>query len=532
MGNGFDAIVIGSGFGGSVMALRLAEKGDKVLVLERGRRWLPDDYPRDPTATAEWLYDHERPEKKNGWVDLRVYKHIGVAAGAAVGGGSLIYASVAVEAPDFVFNQGWPGDINHDELVPHYQTVGKMLDLQQIPDHQMTKRSLLMKEAAEARGWGDRFGKVDLAVTFDPDYDPAKLDNYRDPKHSKQFTNVHGQKQGTCIHLGNCDIGCDVLAKNTLDLNYIPAAEAKGAEVRPLHVVQNIEPLSGGGYRVHFDRIADGRLIPGSETAARVVIAAGSVGSTELLLRCRDQHKSLTHLSDRLGVGWSMNGDFLTPAFYDKNVRNVDPTMGPTITSVIDFLDGKESDGERFWVQEGGLPPVLNDYLGLALKRGASGRVGLLLEAMRRHLREDGPIDGVMPWFGQGIDRPNGRFTLRRKWWMPWKKRLHLDYDPDDAKGVVDGMIDKHKTLSHATGGLAIVPPTWKPGKWLITPHPLGGCRMGVDASVGVVDHRCQVFGYENLFVVDGAAVPTPIGRNPSRTIAAVAERAAALVES
>ncbi len=531
MGKGFDAIVIGSGFGGSVMALRLAEKGDKVLVLERGRRWQPEDYPRDPAAIADWIYDHERPQKKNGWADIRIYRHMGVAAGAAVGGGSLIYASVSVKAPDWVFKSGWPEEITWEGMQKHYETVGKMLDIQKIPDNQMTKRSKLMREAAEAPGWGDRFDKVNVAVSFDKDYDPYKLKDYRDPKHSKEFINAHGQKQGTCIHLGNCDIGCDVQAKNTLDLNYIPAAEAtKNAEVRPLHMVRNIVP-ENGGYRVHFDRIVDGRLIPGSETAKRVVLAAGSLGSTEILLRCRDQYKSLPNLSERLGVGWSMNGDFLTPAFYDKD-RDVDPTMGPTITSVINFLDGKESGGERFWVQEGGLPPILTDYVERKLKSGAGGRVGLLLEAMRRHLREDGPIDGVMPWFGQGIDRANGRFTLRRKWWMPWKKGFHLSYDPDDAKGVIDGMIDKHESLSEATGGLPIVPPTWRPGRWLITPHPLGGCRIGADAGIGVVDHGCRVFGYDNLWVVDGAAIPTPIGKNPSRTIAAVAERAASLVTS
>ncbi|MCP4245926.1 MAG: GMC family oxidoreductase, partial [bacterium] len=471
----------------------------------------------------------ERPEKKNGWADIRIYKHMGVAAGAAVGGGSLIYASVHVKAPDWVFNSGWPAEITWEGMQQYYDTVGKMLDLQEIPDNQLTKRSMLMKEAAEARGWGDRFGKVHLAVTFDKDYDPSKLEDYRDEKHSKEFTNAHGQKQGTCIHLGNCDIGCDVLAKNTLDLNYIPAAEAKGAEVRPLHMVRYIEP-TGGGYRVHFDRIQDGRLIPGSETAARVVVAAGSMGSTEILLRCRDQYKTLPNLSSRLGIGWSMHGDFLTPALHKH--RDVDPTLGPTRPSVTSFLDGKESGGERFWVQEGGLPPILTDYVNEKLKSGVSGRIGLLLEAMRRHLREDGPIDGVMPWFGQGIDRANGRLFLKRKWYMPWKKNLYLDYDPDDAAGVINGMIDKHESLSEATDGFPVVPPTWRPGRWLITPHPLGGCRIGADADTGVVDHRCQVFGYENLFVTDGAAIPTPIGKNPSRTIAAVAERAGDLAGS
>lgn len=529
MSKNFDAIVIGSGFGGAVMAFRLAEKGLKVLILERGRRWAPQEYPRDPAKLKEWVYDHERPEKSNGWADLRFYKHMGVAQGAAVGGGSLIYANVSVRAPKEIFDVGWPQEITYDELTPYYDTVGEMLAVRKIPEHQMTKRSALMKEAAEKLGWGDRFEKVELAVSFDDEYDPYKLKNYRDPEHSKSFTNAQGQQQGTCIHLGNCDIGCEVKAKNTLDLNYIPAAEALGAEVRPLHKVRTIEPADGG-YRVYFDRIEGDRLVPGSETATRVIVAAGSMNSTELMLRCRDQYKTLPNLSDHLGIGWSSNGDFLTPAFYKG--RDVDPTMGPTITAVVNFLDGKVSGGEKFWVQEGGLPPVLTDYINLKLQGGARGKIKLLLEAMRHHLQEDGPIDNVMPWFGQGIDRANGRLVLRRKWFFtPWKKELYLDWEPSDAEGVINAMIDKHKELSEATDGTPVVPPTWSLAKWLITPHPLGGCNMGDNAATGVVDHRCRVFGYDNLWVVDGSVIPEAIGKNPSRTIAAVAERAAALVE-
>ncbi len=521
----FDVIVIGSGFGGAVMACRLAQKNLKVLILERGKRWHPDNLPMQ---TGDWIYDPDRPEKHSGWADIRLYKHMGIAAGAAVGGGSLIYANVSVKAPKEIFDVGWPKEVTYDELLPHYATVEKMLDLQEIPDHQMTKRSKLMQDAAKALGYGKRFEKVKLAVSFDEKYDPYKLENYRDEKHSKPFTNAHGKKQGTCIHLGDCDIGCKVLAKNTLDLNYIADAEAKGAEARPLHLVHTIEP-SDGGYTVHFDRIEDGRRIPGSETAERVIVAAGSVGSTELLLRCRDQYQTLPKLSGRLGIGWSSNGDFLTPAFYKD--RDVDPTMGPTITSVINFLDGKETGGEKFWVQEGGLPPVLTDFVTKALQGGARGRVRLVLEHLREHLQKDGPIDGMMPWFGQGIDRANGRFYVKRRWWWPWRWDLKLDWRPQDAEGVINGMMNMHVKLSEATGGKAVPPPTWTKLHWLVTPHPLGGCNMGDSAENGVVDHRCRVFGYDNLWVVDGAVIPEAIGKNPSRSIAAIAERAAALFE-
>jgi len=525
MGKDFDVIVIGSGFGGAVMSCRMAEQGHKVLILERGRRWTPDQYPRKPTD--DWIYDPHRPEKLNGWIDLRVYKHMGIAQTAAVGGGSQIYANVSVEAPKWLFDDGWPQDITYDELVPHYATVGKMLGLEQIPDHQMTVRSKLMKAAAEKLGYGERFDKVDLAVTFDKDYDPEQLEDPFDEKHSKTFTNAFGQKQGTCIHLGNCDIGCDVLAKNTLDLNYLAAAEAKGAEVRPLHLVTTIEP-ENGGYRVHFDRLEGGKRFPDSERAAKVVIAAGSLGSTELLLRCRDQYKTLPDVSRHLGLGWSSNGDFLTPAFYD---HKVDPTKGPTITSVINFLDGKETKGERFWVQEGGLPPLLDDYLKARRHGGIKNRrAQAVLDSVSKYLENHRPLSNAMPWFGQGIDKANGRFSLRRRWFSFWRKELYLDWDPKDAEGVINGMADMHVKLSEAGGGKPIVPPTWTLFKFLVTPHPLGGCNMGDTIENGVVDHSCRVFGYDNLWVADGAVIPEAIGKNPSRTIAAVAERAAGLV--
>ena len=283
----YDAIVIGSGFGGAVTACRLAERGLNVLVLERGRRWTPKDYPRKPSDP--WLFDGNDPAKRHGWLDLRFFKHMTVAQAAGVGGGSIAYSSVALEAHPSLFAKGWPAEITYDELRPGYDKVAAMMNLQTLPDTQLTQRFKLAREAAAAAGHQDRFSKAALAISFSPDWS-YELDDPFNHRHSKSFTNAHGQQQGTCIHLGNCDIGCDVRAKNTLDLNYIPKAEQQGAEVRPLHLVRAIEPKDAG-YRVIFDRISEGQLIRGEETAARVFLAAGSLGSTELLLRCRDEYQ-------------------------------------------------------------------------------------------------------------------------------------------------------------------------------------------------------------------------------------------------
>src|SRR6185436_391075 len=322
----FDVIVIGSGFGGAITGCRLAEAGFKVLILERGRRWDNKSYPREPTD--DWIWDHQKPEQENGWVDFRTFPNMAVAQGAAVGGGSLIYASISVEAPKAVFERGWPKEITYSELKPYYEMVKAFMNVQKMPDNQRNARTRLMKEGADKLGYGDRFQMLDMAVSFNKDlvYDPNNLPQIGQ---EKRFINAQGIEQGTCIHLGNCDVGCDVYAKNTLDKNYIPWAEKHGAEVRPLHIVTNIEPAAGG-YRVSFDRInpAAKTRIAGSETARIVIVAAGSLGSTELLLRCRDVNRSLPNISRFLGRNWSSNGDFLTPAIYED--FDISASKGPT----------------------------------------------------------------------------------------------------------------------------------------------------------------------------------------------------------
>ncbi|WP_437931544.1 GMC family oxidoreductase [Sorangium sp. So ce291] len=521
----FNVIVIGSGFGGAITAARLAEGGARVLVLERGRRWTADQHPRRPTDA--WLYRPNSPAKHNGWLDLRFFPRMIVAQGAGVGGGSLCYSAVLLEARPELFDAGWPPEITYKELRPYYAKVRDMLGVRPIPSQQLTARARLLQRASAKLGHGDRFTSVPLGMTFDESWNYG-LDDPLGHQHSKSFVNQQGQRQGTCVHLGNCDIGCDVRAKNTLDLNYIPLAERHGAEVRPLHIVRRIEP-DGTGYRVYFDRIDGERLIPGSVRAEKVVLAAGSLGTTELLLRCRDEYRTVPNISRRLGKHWSPNANFLTPATYPDGDQ-VKQGIGPTITSGLDFLDGSVN-GQRFSIQDDGFPNVLLNAMRAELASPALRPVAWLLERrLARGLDEENPTRNVMVWLGQGIDAADGELRLSRRFAKPWEQGLDLKWRVDRSKELADTILEMHRRLSEATGGQLHVPLFWRLLRGMISVHPLGGCGMGRSRAEGVVDHAGRVFGYKNLFVADGAIFPGAAGSNPSMTIGALSERIADLM--
>ena len=527
MTNGPDAIVIGSGFGGAVVACRLAEAGYKVVVLERGRRWEPATYPR--ALGDAWLWDQAHPERRNGWLDMRLLRRVAVAQGAGVGGGSLIYVNVSIEADPSVFERGWPAEITFDELKPHYATVGRMLGVATIPRQQWPARTALMAEAARKVGHGERFGTVEQAITFDPTWSPDEPGAH-DASRSRRFTNAYGREQGTCVHLGECAIGCPVLAKNTLDLNYLARAESHGADVRPLTVVRSIG-RTDDGYDVHVERIEGRDLVPSTERARIVVVAAGSLGSTELLLRSRDVARTLPGLPAGLGKGWSTNGDFLTLGWHGD--REVFPTRGPTITSAIDFRDGS-AGGHPFIIEDGGFPDLLAAYRRGPRERFSPWRRRRLLDRSVRGLVEDegGSFEHVMPWFSQGRDAADGTMRLRPRWGFFGAPGLTIDWNVKQSRPMLEAIIAMHRRLAESIGGRPMLPATWRLASYLITPHPLGGCRMGTNPGEHVVDHTGEVFGHRGLYVADGAIVPTALGITPSRTIAALAERIASGIVS
>ncbi len=495
-----DVVVIGSGFGGAVTACRLAEQNFRVVVLERGRHWAnPDQYPRHLLDWDRLCWRQSRPERHNGWFDLRFFRKMWVAQGAGVGGGSLVYANVSIEARPEAFETGWPPQISYQSLATYYQRVTEMLEPEMVPPKQQTKRFALMNEAAQRTGLGGQFKPLPLAVRFNDAWH-YNLPDCHDVRHTSYSQNRYNIRQGTCVHCGRCVIGCPVNARNTLDLNYLARAREVGAQVHPLSLVRKITP-DNGSYLVSYDKIdRDTRtLTPRTLRAHRVIVAAGSLGSTELLLRCRDEYRTLPNLSRMLGYNWGSNGDFLTPALYLR--RRIDAARGPTISCAIDCLDqGHRIYDQQLFIEDGGYP---------------------------KQLFSSFPF--IMPWFGQSVDAADARLFLRRSSLHPTKMVLDLHWQPHRSRGVFNAMARIHRRLSWQTGGLPL-PTVWGLFELLITPHPLGGCNMGTTPANGVVDHRGEAFNYPGLYVVDGAVIPKAIGRNPSKTIAAVAERIAEFV--
>lgn len=495
----FDAIVIGSGFGGAVAACRLAERGCSVLVLERGRRWGRADFPRPGEKDAPWWFDQQR----TGIYERRCFPQMQVIVAAGVGGGSLVYTNVQKMPPADVF-RAWPAPISLDYLRSYYERVREMLEPAPIPNDLQRIRAF---EQAHARSrLPGRVERPELAIRFG-EGDQEKLNRF-------------GAAQQPCNLCGTCVFGCERQAKNTLDLTYLKRAESLGAEVWPLCQVAGVEP-SEGGYEIAFRRLgpADGleRL-----RAKSVFLAAGSLGTTELLLRARDIDRTLPNLSSRLGHNWSANGDFFAGVLNSR--LPIVPTVGPSVTAAADT-------GRSFYLMEGAIPS--------SLVTGHRPPVALLLRLLsllgsrpRRRAQEEAPIascgdreaDELLRHLGafflMSRDASDGRLVLDAK------GELQLLWDWRESEPLLSEMRRYLEQLGRGYGGSMLIPQPWWP-LTLGTVHPLGGCPMGHGPSDGVADPFGRVFGYENLYVCDASLIPRALGIPPSMTIAALAEHVA-----
>ncbi len=534
-------VVIGSGFGGSVFACRLAERQEYIVhVLERGRRYGRNEFPRRPDQLREAFWDPG--DGRFGLFEYHSFAKtdIDVWTCSGVGGGSLIYANILYEMPP-----GWPGGIRRHVLDPYYHTVLNMMEARPYPVDQPTwpyaatpKTQALMfaYERLSAHPLGFPPAKLEwphLAVQFGP-------------RPGEEFLNQQGVKQTTCRMCGECSIGCNYHAKNTLDLNYLARAERFGAVVHEHAEVRAILPRpSASGYTVVY---SDPRRKEQFEKleADFVVVAAGSLGSTKLLLRMKHSGQ-LPHLSPALGTKWCGNGDLLGMCLR-SNVP-IYPSTGPTITGAVHFYHSSYQDGfpHGLYVEDAAIPNMLAWYI-TAMKptwrswlQGVRGLwrylKGFLLGRREVNLGDDlGPllfresqlVSHTLVFLGMGRDRSTGIITLRPERPRPisWPEDcdMHLAWDSRPSELHFDRLRSAMRRITAELGGTFEENPVSYLNKYVAV-HPLGGCPMGDNPQEGVVD-ACtgEVFGHKGLYVVDGSIIPTATGPNPSLTIAAVAE--------
>jgi cholesterol oxidase len=521
-----DAIVIGSGFGGAIAACRLAESGRKVLILERGPYRKPQEFPRLGSRLPAWLWN----SRWDGFFDLRMFGRMATLTSSGVGGGSHIYANVHLRAPERSFREGWPQGMGPSVLAPYYEKAEKMLGVRPFPETIPLEKTRAYAHVAQQLG-ADVF-RPNLAVYFGDESDPGpnpQVRYDRDPYELGVNT-----EQAPCRLCGECDIGCTSNSKNTLDLNYLAVATQRhGAQLRPLTEVITLKPKDGG-YEVMFrDRAThavDRRWAP------LVVLAAGTVNTNELLLRARDEFATLPNLSPRLGEHFSGNGDFLAATLNGKQAVN--PWHGPTITLAIRHMD----DQHHFYLEEGGFAPDLAFIVGLMRPKseylskfvrgpvGYAARLSWFYKEVARmtgdnvHLQERLP-NSTMIFLGMGQDGSDGVVRLRKRFGR--RPGLDIQWDHARTRPLIAKMEEELKKVSTELGGQYVSNPLWSLLGRLITVHPLGGAGISDDRELGALDPYGEVWGYKNLFVTDGAAVPRGIGPNPSLTISAIAERAA-----
>ncbi|KAB2889702.1 MAG: GMC family oxidoreductase [Kofleriaceae bacterium] len=556
-----ETVIVGSGFGGSVTAFRLAEAGKPVLLLERGNLMPPGSFPRAPHLVRRNFWDPSAG--LYGMWNVWFFRKYGALVSSGVGGGSLIYANVLLRKDERWFVTEEPGRPGYEHwpvsraiLDPHYDNVLAAMSAQVFPEHAPycdTGKVLHFRRAVERLAAKDpkrSLVKPPLAVIFASDDRPAQIGT----PIGVPGDNLHGCARTTCTLCGECIIGCNTGAKNTLDLNYLSRAKKLGADIRHLHEVRRFRRLPGSGPRFEVTYVVhDPGLVEPHDTSAleervvtcdRLVIAAGALGSTYLMLKNRE---AIGVRSKELGARFSGNGDLLAFAIAcvgdDKRPLRFDPTRGPTITSALreaDRLDtGNPHDGRGFYLEDAGFPSQMA-WLAEGLNPiGWLVRVARLMKRFARKLvgMDDDPDVGeefasvfgsgdlaatLLPLLGMGRDVPDGAFDLAGP-----RERLRLTWSHDRSRDYFDRVEAAARDIAGELRGQFVLNPTSRFFKRLVTVHPLGGVPMGRTIADGVVDSFGRVFECDGLWVLDGSILPGPVGPNPALTIAAIADRAA-----
>lgn len=519
----YDVLVIGSGFGGSVSALRLTEKGYRVGVLEAGARFRDEDFADTSFDLDKYLF---RPEVGcYGIQRIDALKDALILSGAGVGGGSLVYANTLYEPlPAFYRDPQWR-DITdwRDELAPFYDQAKRMLGVVENPLR--TPSDDVMEKVANDMGVGDTFHPTPVGVFFGGPEQPQG-EQVADP-----FFGGAGPERNTCIGCGECMTGCRHNAKNTLVKNYLYLAESKGARVHELTTVETVRPLEGGGYAVDV-RFTKAKLRRKAArrtlTAEQVVFSASALGTQRLLFKMRDQGH-LPELSQRLGFLSRTNSESILGAIAPDTT--VDYSQGVAITS--SFHPDEDTHIEPVRYGKGSnvmslLQTVLTDGDGPAprwqtwLKEMWKERLNVLDLYDLRHWSERTVIALVMQTIDNSITTYSKRSRLTGRWYLS-SRQGHGAPNPTWIP-VANQAVRKMAQVIGGKPGGSIGEPFNRP----LTAHFIGGCTIGETPETGVIDPYQRVFNYPGLHVVDGSAISANLGVNPSLTITAQAERAMA----
>lgn len=539
--NHYTAVIVGSGYGGGIAASRLARAGQQVCVLERGREFLPGEYP-DTEAEALAQMQATLPSghlgSRTALYDFYVNPDVNVFVGCGLGGTSLINANIAVKAEPRVFDDPrWPQAVREDPagLAEGYRRAEEMLCPVPYPSSYPALPKLKAMEKSAAR-LGHACARAPITVTF------------------SEGINPEGVSQHACVLCGDCVTGCNYGAKNTVLFNYLPDARNFGAEIYTQACVRHLE-RKDGQWLVHYQVLDTGLEDDGAPlrmvSADIVVLAAGTLGSTEILLRSK---AAGLPLSGQLGQHFSGNGDALGYSYgCAEEIRGVghggrDPrdaeAVGPCVTGLIDLrMQPELNDG--IVIQEIVTPGALSGLLPEALARtgAALGRVtgeqlGAALAADEAEIESIflGPYDATanhtQAYLVTTHERGSGTILLE-------EGRLRIEWPHVGEQPIFQKVNDTLAEATRALGGNYLINPVWSTvfNRDLITFHPLGGCVMADDAAHGVVNHKGQVFTgsqgaavYDGLYVCDGSTIPRSLGVPPLLTISALGERACALL--